>query len=422
MFLEKEDNSAEGDEEALKKLLLDPTWLEQLSPWTSRFNAFDVLGITKTEIRHSNVLAWLMDPTENHGLGDGVIRGFVNHVAQFLDADRSFDDLLMDCDGFSIRREWRHIDILAVNERERYVLCIENKTFSGEHDDQLNRYRADVEKEFPDYRRRFVFLTPDSREASEPDWLPMGYGKVLDIIESAVTASTPATEQEQFISEYMDAVRSDILEDKKLEKICRGIYARHRKALDLIYRHRPDTASEILVHCKEWLEEKADSEGTIIIRGDADGKSVTMFTTKFMDRLPLERDNPSGVFGDYGHCVYQIRVDNDQDVPQVRLQLVFNFDGLDKDSKETCRKAIQAIQKTSGKRTQIGNIWCTAWTTEYSSVRVDSDEDWIKSLGKTLNGLYECLKEFEGKLSENPWVRENWPADTSDPGQEAETR
>ena len=105
MFLEKEDNSAEGDEEALKKLLLDPTWLEQLSPWTSRFNAFDVLGITKTEIRHSNVLAWLMDPTENHGLGDGVIRGFVNHVAQFLDADRSFDDLLMDCDGFSIRRE-----------------------------------------------------------------------------------------------------------------------------------------------------------------------------------------------------------------------------------------------------------------------------------------------------------------------------
>lgn len=131
-----------------------------VAQWTGRFNAFDVLGIAKTEIRHSNVLAWLMDPAENHGLGDGVIRGFVNHTARNLEADDIFDDLLMDCDDFSIRREWLHIDILAVNEKEKHVLCIENKTFSGQHDNQLERYHTDVEREFPDCRRRFVFLTP----------------------------------------------------------------------------------------------------------------------------------------------------------------------------------------------------------------------------------------------------------------------
>ena len=156
----KDDPVREDEEEALREFLTDSECLEPLSKWTRRFNVFDVLKITNTEIRHSNVLAWLMDPAENHGLHDGVIRGFVDYVARRAGGDGTLDDLLMDCDGFSIRREWCHIDILAVNEKEKYVLCVENKIFSGEHDDQLARYRSEVEREFPAYRQRFVFLTP----------------------------------------------------------------------------------------------------------------------------------------------------------------------------------------------------------------------------------------------------------------------
>lgn len=33
------------------------------------------------EIRHSNILGRLLDPNENHGFGDAVIRGFLNHIA-----------------------------------------------------------------------------------------------------------------------------------------------------------------------------------------------------------------------------------------------------------------------------------------------------------------------------------------------------
>lgn len=129
------------------------------------------------------------DLGENHGLDDGVIRGFVDYAARGIGGDGVFDDLLMDCDGFSIRREWHCIDILAVNYDAGYVLCIENKIFSGEHDDQLARYCGEVEKAYPAYRRRFIFLTPDARDASKAsdaeDWLAMGYGDVLGIIGQA---------------------------------------------------------------------------------------------------------------------------------------------------------------------------------------------------------------------------------------------
>ncbi|WP_415534212.1 PD-(D/E)XK nuclease family protein [Ethanoligenens sp.] len=37
-----------------------------------------MLKITHAEIRHSNVLAWLLDSTASHGLGDAVLR----HIAQ----------------------------------------------------------------------------------------------------------------------------------------------------------------------------------------------------------------------------------------------------------------------------------------------------------------------------------------------------
>ena len=42
-----------------------------------RFNVFDVLRNAEYEIRHSNVLAWLLTPGETHGLGDKFLRGFI---------------------------------------------------------------------------------------------------------------------------------------------------------------------------------------------------------------------------------------------------------------------------------------------------------------------------------------------------------
>lgn len=58
------------NEKALQDFLLDIDCLDELIPWVAKFNIFDVLKISRTEIRHSNVLAWLLDANENHGLGD----------------------------------------------------------------------------------------------------------------------------------------------------------------------------------------------------------------------------------------------------------------------------------------------------------------------------------------------------------------
>ena len=55
------------DATVLKEFLLDIDCLDPLAEWTSKFNLFDILKISRVEIRHSNMLSWLVNPNETHG-------------------------------------------------------------------------------------------------------------------------------------------------------------------------------------------------------------------------------------------------------------------------------------------------------------------------------------------------------------------
>lgn len=153
-------NDEDNDSLALREFLLDIDCLKSLDECADRFNIFDVLGMARAEIRHSNVLSWLLDPNENHGLGDAVMRGFLNYIAAVSDDEDASELLLLDCSNFTVRREWRNIDILAVSGDGQFVICIENKIGARERDDQLNRYRRIVELQYSAYYH-VPFATPD---------------------------------------------------------------------------------------------------------------------------------------------------------------------------------------------------------------------------------------------------------------------
>ena len=58
----------------LDKLVEDSGFLRYHAEYVKRreFNTFDVLRYAEYEIRHSNVLAWLLDPGQTHGIGRGL--------------------------------------------------------------------------------------------------------------------------------------------------------------------------------------------------------------------------------------------------------------------------------------------------------------------------------------------------------------
>jgi hypothetical protein len=117
-FLEKQ--------KAIEDLLMDMEIFEQIETKLSNFNAFETLGIVNAEIRHSNVLAWLLNPKENHGLGDVFIKKliqtlFYQNKNTILKSNVTlFDISLMDYYDFNIRREWKNIDYLVFRGKKLY--------------------------------------------------------------------------------------------------------------------------------------------------------------------------------------------------------------------------------------------------------------------------------------------------------------
>jgi hypothetical protein len=64
----------------LEDFLLNNPELETLEGLLSQFNIFETLNMVNAEVRHSNVLAWLLNPLSNHGVGDYFLRHFLKHL------------------------------------------------------------------------------------------------------------------------------------------------------------------------------------------------------------------------------------------------------------------------------------------------------------------------------------------------------
>lgn len=273
---------------ALENFLMDIEILDTLETKLVNFNLFETLGIVNTEIRHSNVLAWLLSPRENHGLGDIILKVFVQRLFQQYNSELKnvnttlLQVALMDFYDFQVRREWKNIDIAVFSEINKFVIIIENKIWSGEASHQLDKYYRTVNEEFEGFEKIFLFLTPDGLPPSDTTtWLSIGYTFFIDIIVNALTKKSEAIPQsvKLFIEHYIEILRRHIVGHDELVRICRQIYNKHQKALDLIYKHIPDTYSEISSYIEECIKQYSN------ISFDSSTKSLVRFLTNQLDNL-----------------------------------------------------------------------------------------------------------------------------------------
>ena len=254
-----------NDVDALKAFIDDNEDLEQLEALVDRFNMFEAMGLVRQEIRHSAFLRWLLDPTETHGLGDYWLRQFLRQV---IKAGEGISDnflTLFDLDALNlgqaeVRKEWRNIDLLILDQEHRFVCAIENKVDSGEGPGQLQRYRGIVEREFGDYKRAFIFLTKFGDEPSDDAYVPVGYGDLADTIENVLKRRESQINDEikLFVQQYLEMVRRHIVKESEVQELCRRIYQNHRRALDLIFENRPDRAAEVSQVIRDYIESQDD--------------------------------------------------------------------------------------------------------------------------------------------------------------------
>lgn len=132
-----------------------------------RFNVFDVLRYADYEIRHSNVLAWLLRPDSSHGIGTKFLEWFVGQVSTLLaGADaKPLGEVGFDAPNVAVWRERDYVDITLLFRREQCLIAIENKTESAHsgHFEQVLAYDRDLRKKHPGHRVVSILLntSPD---------------------------------------------------------------------------------------------------------------------------------------------------------------------------------------------------------------------------------------------------------------------
>ncbi len=152
-------------ENGLRKLIGDRLFRdyhrEFLKP--KAFNTFDVLRYADYEIRHSNVLAWLLRPADSHGIGARFLEWFVDHVKERLAVAGGEPLQASDFEAANVvvERELDYVDVTIFFKREKCVIAIENKPgpASPEHFDQIRAYQEKLRGKYDDHTVRGVLLT-----------------------------------------------------------------------------------------------------------------------------------------------------------------------------------------------------------------------------------------------------------------------
>lgn len=260
---------------ALEALILQDADLRQVALGLREVNFFEAIGAVNSELRHSDFLAYLLDPSGNHGLGDLFLKRFAQKAALAIgqSAVSALQLGVWNLDASRVERESEWIDLLVVNDTEKFVLAIENKIWTGEHSQQLQRYAQRVAERFPGYRHQFVMLAVDATPPSDARYAHLTYKDVHQIIAELLAGKERSVHPDivVLLRHYKNLLTRHFMEDDDLSKLAQQIYSKHKIALDFIFEKRPDFQSSI----KQLIETHIAETPSLVL--DHSSKSYIQF-------------------------------------------------------------------------------------------------------------------------------------------------
>lgn len=245
-----------------------------------RFNVFVAAGLMHHEIRHSRFLASLLDPSGSHGLGDRFLRRLVSDVrGTAFEGELSRVKVLTEA--------WR-VDLLLVDDVAGWFVAIENKINAGEHGDQLSRYIATLDREYPSARypvRHFVLLSPNAWKPSHGEYSTFGYARIAGLLEeSLLDAQELVPDVRIAIAHYIDLLRCYVLEDVQLAELCREAYRKHGRVIDTIIANASTSvAPAVADHVRALIERSAAFN---IAEDEHAGRTILRCADTALDGLP----------------------------------------------------------------------------------------------------------------------------------------
>src|SRR5688572_3748225 len=110
----------------MEALFVNNDELQKIEAYLNRFNPIKVMKMVGMEIRHSAILAWLLNPKETHGLGDHFLRAFLSEAIKGDSGNRpnALQISQSDMRDADVRSEWNNIDIFILSPQNRWAFIV----------------------------------------------------------------------------------------------------------------------------------------------------------------------------------------------------------------------------------------------------------------------------------------------------------
>ncbi|WP_338303718.1 PDDEXK-like family protein [Erythrobacter sp. Dej080120_24] len=247
MATEAIDKAPSTDE--LEKLLVNNEALARIELYLNRFNPIRVMKMERMEIRHSAILAWLLDPKESHGLDDKFLKAFLGEALRGQSAighPTAIDVARADLSDSVVRREWQNIDVFVHSDRNRWAFIIENKYDSKQSEGQLTKYLEGVHAGLgvspSEISARGIFLTLQDEEPQDERYSPVNYLAVCAVLAELMKreAHLLTAEVRTFLQHYIEIIEEELgmsSESGEMQELARQLYRENKKVFDFVMKY-----------------------------------------------------------------------------------------------------------------------------------------------------------------------------------------
>lgn len=276
-----------------------------------KFNFFKILGKERSETVHSKFLAYFLNPKENHNLGDKFIKLFIQSID--LEQKLEYGDFEV-----STEKPYR-IDIFIKNKNNKYIVVIENKIDADESDKetsteeinedsddkfQLKRYKKNIEddRNFKDYIKKFIFLTPDGRSPNDPEdskvWSSMSYEDIKEMFKKILSEKIEPNIR-TVIEWYVELLEKEIVINNDTKVKCQQIYDENKDAIEFIMKNKDDV---MVRKIKELYAEIQNEKPNFCLPNKSKATKFIEFRTKLLIKT-FDGKEENCLFTVVGNCL-----------------------------------------------------------------------------------------------------------------------
>ena len=247
------------------------------------YNLFSILNIERYELKHSALIANLLDPKGSHGCGDAFLKAFfeiaLKGTAYPFESSTPPQSHTEHYTGLIAGDTGGRIDILVESKSSHYGLIIENKIYAGDQDKQLTRYDNYGKETFGAGGYLLVYLTlygydaskesTATKSAEEVGYLRLSYAEdILRWLEQCVRLADNKPLVRESLNQYIRTIKQLTYQDMNQENIQEiiDLAVDHPEVVDILSSKRGAIAQGIREkYIFPKLEEYAKKKGCIFI-------------------------------------------------------------------------------------------------------------------------------------------------------------